>query len=81
MSEPSSGTPLNTVMALGLWATASLPTAQSWHSAAEQFERELLERLYPAFPSSRKLAERLGLSRNAIATKLRRYGIGSPTAS
>lgn len=40
-------------------------------------EREMLARLYPDYPSSRKLAERLGMSHTAIANKLRKYGIGS----
>ena len=36
----------------------------------------LLERLCPAFPSTRQLAKRLGVSHTAIANKLREYGIG-----
>ncbi|HBG19680.1 MAG TPA: hypothetical protein DDY32_10520, partial [Desulfobulbaceae bacterium] len=35
------------------------------------------ERLFPQYPSSRKLAERLQTSHSAIATRLRKYGIPS----
>ncbi|MCA1972861.1 MAG: hypothetical protein LDL44_08465 [Caenispirillum sp.] len=35
----------------------------------------MLARLYPLFPSSRKLAARLSTSHTMIANKLRRYGI------
>ncbi len=44
--------------------------------AVAAFEKALLLELYPRYPSSRKLAERLGASHSAIATRLRRYGIG-----
>ncbi|WP_144394299.1 sigma 54-interacting transcriptional regulator [Pleionea sediminis] len=37
------------------------------------FERQLFEYLYPSFPSSRKLAGRLGLSHTAVAKKLKKY--------
>lgn len=43
--------------------------------AVAAFEKELLLQLYPRYPSSRKLAERLGASHSAIAARLRRYGI------
>lgn len=43
--------------------------------AVKRFESRLLERLYPAFPSTRQLAKRLGVSHTAIANKLREYGI------
>jgi transcriptional regulator of aroF, aroG, tyrA and aromatic amino acid transport len=42
----------------------------------KQFEKEILLKLYGQFPSSRKLAKRLGVSHTAIANKLRDYGIG-----
>ncbi|MCX8726413.1 sigma 54-interacting transcriptional regulator [Gilliamella sp. B2838] len=42
----------------------------------KQFEREVLKSLYVEFPSSRKLAKRLGVSHTAIANKLRDYGVG-----
>ncbi|MCO6550205.1 MAG: sigma 54-interacting transcriptional regulator [Gilliamella sp.] len=42
----------------------------------KQFEKEILLKLYDQYPSSRKLAKRLGVSHTAIANKLRDYGIG-----
>lgn len=45
--------------------------------AVAGFERVLLQRLFPQYPSTRKLAERLGTSHSAIATRLRKYGIGA----
>ncbi|AWK85208.1 sigma-54-dependent transcriptional regulator [Azospirillum thermophilum] len=49
--------------------------AASWEEAVEGFERTLLRRLYPRYPSSRKLAARLATSHTMIANKLRKYGI------
>jgi TyrR family helix-turn-helix protein len=52
--------------------------AQSdFNSGMDLLEREMLTRLYPDYPSSRKLAERLGVSHTSIANKLRKYGIGT----
>ena len=48
----------------------------SWADAVAAFEHDLLARLYPRYPSSRKLAARLGISHSVVAGKLRRYGIG-----
>lgn len=45
--------------------------------AIANYERSLLKRLFPQFPSSRKLAERLGTSHSAIAIRLRKYGISA----
>jgi TyrR family helix-turn-helix protein len=47
----------------------------SWDDAVAGFEKALLERLYPLYPSSRKLAAQLRTSHNMIATRLRRYRI------
>jgi len=47
----------------------------SWEQAVDGFERSLLRRLYPRFPSSRKLAARLATSHTMIANKLRKHGI------
>jgi len=47
-----------------------------WGSAQAQFESDLLKELYPLYPTTRKLAERLKVSHNKIAMKLRKYGIG-----
>ncbi|CAG9186193.1 sigma 54-interacting transcriptional regulator [Cupriavidus pinatubonensis] len=44
-------------------------------AALADYEKKLLQRLYRDFPSSRRLAKRLGASHSAIATRLRRYGI------
>ena len=47
----------------------------SWLAEQAKFERDLLSRLYPQFPSTRKLAKRLGVSHNKIAMKLKEHGI------
>ena len=47
--------------------------------AVRRFESTLLRKLYPAYPSSRQLAKRLGLSHTAVANKLREYGINRKT--
>ena len=41
----------------------------------KRFERDILLRLYPNYPSTRLLAKKLGVSHTAIANKLREYGI------
>ncbi len=41
-----------------------------------RFEAAVLAKFYAQYPSSRKLAARLGVSHTAIANKLRQYGIG-----
>ncbi|WP_337880404.1 transcriptional regulator TyrR [Rheinheimera sp.] len=43
--------------------------------AVKAFEADLLRKLFPAYPSSRQLAKKLGLSHTAVANKLRDYGI------
>jgi len=40
-----------------------------------RFERWVLIQLYRSYPSTRKLAKRLGVSHTAIANKLREYGL------
>lgn len=40
------------------------------------YEAQILRAFYREFPSTRKLAQRLGVSHTAIANKLRQYGIG-----
>ncbi|MFC6439422.1 transcriptional regulator TyrR [Bowmanella sp. JS7-9] len=47
--------------------------------AVKRFEKDLLRRLYPTYPSTRQLARKLGLSHTAIANKLRDYGINKRT--
>ena len=46
---------------------------QDWASAQAAFEQQLLQSLYPRYPTTRKLAERLKVSHNKIAMKLRKY--------
>ena len=54
----------------------TLPLAvEDWSSAQADFEKKLLIQLYPLFPTTRKLAERLKVSHNKVAMKLRKYGI------
>ncbi len=48
---------------------------KSWAQAQAEFERQLLITLYPLYPSTRKLAERLQVSHNKIAMKLKKYGL------
>jgi transcriptional regulator of aroF, aroG, tyrA and aromatic amino acid transport len=50
---------------------------ESWEASVNAFEKALLEKLYPLYPSSRKLAARLETSHSMIATKLRKHGIPS----
>ncbi|AEJ11601.1 MULTISPECIES: sigma-54-dependent transcriptional regulator [Pseudomonas] len=47
----------------------------SLEQAVGDFERELLQRLYASYPSTRQLAGRLQTSHTAIAQRLRKYGI------
>jgi TyrR family helix-turn-helix protein len=47
--------------------------------ALAEFESNLLRKLYRDFPSTRRLARRLGASHTAIASRLRRYNIGVGT--
>ena len=47
----------------------------SLEQAVEDFERDLLEKLYTSYPSTRQLASRLQTSHTAIAHRLRKYGI------
>ncbi|OBT13168.1 DNA-binding transcriptional regulator TyrR [Vibrio sp. UCD-FRSSP16_10] len=66
-----------------------LPTLDSLHSTdakidmdgsldqiMKRHESQILDKLYQAFPSSRKLAKRLNVSHTSIANKLRDYEIG-----
>ena len=43
----------------------------------KQWEAELLKRLYPSFPSTRRLAKAVGMSHSAIANKLKEYEINT----
>jgi len=50
-------------------------SVSDWSSAQAEFEARLLSQLYPLFPTTRKLADRLNVSHNKIAMKLREHGI------
>lgn len=45
----------------------------NWQKSQQQFEQQLLTSMYPLYPSTRKLAQRLNVSHNKIAMKLRQY--------
>ncbi|MNE94053.1 Transcriptional regulatory protein TyrR [compost metagenome] len=47
----------------------------SLEEAVQGFEKNLLQRLYAAYPSTRQLAVRLNTSHTAIGQRLRKYGI------
>ncbi|MEP4891094.1 MAG: transcriptional regulator TyrR [Aliiglaciecola sp.] len=51
----------------------------SLEEEVKRYEKSLLRRLYPYYPSTRQLAKKLGLSHTAIANKLREYGINKKT--
>jgi transcriptional regulator of aroF, aroG, tyrA and aromatic amino acid transport len=64
------------------WAEGSITAddvkgdaAESWELSVNAFESALLEKLYPQYPSSRKLAARLATSHSMVAAKLRKHGI------
>lgn len=44
----------------------------------KRYESGILNNLYRSYPSTRKLAKRLGVSHTAVANKLREYGISKP---
>ncbi|MEI6893328.1 MAG: transcriptional regulator TyrR [Colwellia sp.] len=48
-------------------------------AAVKSFEADILRKLYPAYPSTRQLAKKLGLSHTAVANKLREYDINKKT--
>jgi TyrR family helix-turn-helix protein len=54
---------------------AALGDVRSWDEAVAEFEKTLLRRLYPLYPSSRKLAAHLKTSHTMVANKLRKYRI------
>ncbi len=53
----------------------ALAHSKDWSSALAEFEASLLQEFYPLYPSTRKLAQRLKVSHNKIAMKLRQYGL------
>ncbi|WP_066336298.1 sigma 54-interacting transcriptional regulator [Azohydromonas lata] len=61
----------------GTRAAPRAEEVQSLDEAVCGYEKALLQRLYPQYPSTRRLAERLKTSHSAIAQRLRKYGIGA----
>jgi transcriptional regulator of aroF, aroG, tyrA and aromatic amino acid transport len=49
----------------------------SLEQTVKHWEAELLRRLYPEFPSSRRLAKAVGMSHSTVANKLKEYGINT----
>jgi len=47
----------------------------NWSEYQARFEYQLLSKLYPLYPTTRKLAQRLSVSHNKIAMKLREHKI------
>jgi len=56
-------------------AKRDVASVKDWSSAQAEFEANLLKELYPMFPTTRKLAERLNVSHNKVAMKLREHDI------
>ncbi|EIJ67706.1 sigma 54-interacting transcriptional regulator [Pasteurella bettyae] len=60
--------------------TTPLTLEQFYNKSLEEimnnFEASVLRKFYEQYPSTRKLATRLGVSHTAIANKLKQYGIG-----
>ncbi len=48
---------------------------EDWATSQALFEKQLLNQLYPHYPSTRKLAQRLNVSHNKIAMKLKEHDI------
>ena len=66
----------NTTLNMAEVAT-HLPETGTLDEMMARYEAELLRKFYAEYPSTRKLAQRLGISHTAIANKLRAYGINS----
>jgi len=54
---------------------ADVKSISSLEHALGQYEKELLAKLYKDYPSTRKLAERLGVSNATISRKLAKHGL------
>ncbi|MCJ8320068.1 MAG: sigma 54-interacting transcriptional regulator [Colwellia sp.] len=50
---------------------------EDWAKLKAKFESQLLNKLYPLYPTTRKLAQRLNVSHNKIAMKLREHKIAN----
>ncbi|MNG28261.1 Transcriptional regulatory protein TyrR [compost metagenome] len=62
--------------ALGSQATEPLEVT-SLEEAMQGYEKNLLQRLFTAYPPTRQLAARLNTSHTAIGQRLRKYGTSS----
>lgn len=59
----------------GLFGHNSFEAVPTFADMQNFFEQELLTKLHAVYPTTRKLARRLGLSHTAVANKLRKYKI------
>ncbi|WP_373778517.1 sigma 54-interacting transcriptional regulator [Glaesserella sp.] len=66
---------LHLPQALPVEMTPTDADSSSLEELVNRFEASLLRKFYTEYPSTRKLAQRLGLSHTAVANKLRFYGI------
>ncbi|WP_373767484.1 sigma 54-interacting transcriptional regulator [Glaesserella sp.] len=57
------------------WSVESSSMHGTLEELVNRFEASLLRKFYAEYPSTRKLAQRLGISHTAVANKLRIYGI------
>lgn len=77
-SEQITTRDLNMPMLKSLATDLELDQSQlTYKEVMQAFEKQLFEYLYPSYPSSRKLAHRLGLSHTAVANKLKQFGLTS----
>jgi TyrR family helix-turn-helix protein len=76
MAAPESGALLpGPRAAIGTETGPDGTAAETYAESMSRMERDMLERLYAEHPSTRRLAQRLGISHTAVANKLRRFGI------
>lgn len=54
---------------------------EDWAKLQAKFESQLLKKLYPLYPTTRKLAQRLKVSHNKIAMKLREHGVNGVSSN
>lgn len=66
---------INTIKSEVSTGTTISLAVKDWSSAQADFEKKLLLQFHPLFPTTRKLAERLKVSHNKVAMKLRKHNI------
>jgi len=59
----------------GMYKVGADSNDEDWSEMKAKFESQILKKLYPLYPTTRKLAQRLKVSHNKIAMKLREHGI------